>query len=244
MAQNVVHRPRHSAPRVERSEHHASQFGEHDRAGALRARLERDVECGQEKAILAHPVEGPMEGQELRMRGRIAPFDGLVVSLGQDFPIRDDNGANRHFLAHRCHPSQSERGLHPREVAGRWCSPTHWPLRRHWLAPDKAEVFSSPIHPDRVPLAKSSFEHLERDRILKLALDHPLERPRTIDRVVALRRERLARLGRHLEPQMTGAQLVLRASASWMSTICARSSLLNGRKTMMSSTRLRNSGRK
>src|SRR6185312_8931507 len=78
--------------------------------------------------ILAHPMQGPMEGEELRMGGRVAPFDGLVVSLGQDFPIRDDNGANWDFLTHRCHPSQSERGLHPREVAGRWCSPTHWPL--------------------------------------------------------------------------------------------------------------------
>ena len=204
VAQNVVHRPRHSAPRVVRSKHYPSQFGEHDRAGTLSARLQGDVERGQEKAILPYPLEGPVEGQELRMRSRVAPFDGLVVSLGQDFPVGDDNGPDRHLFTHRGHPSQSERGLHPREIAGRWRSPTHWPFGPHWLTPDQTEVLSGPFDADRVAIVERPFEHLERDRILKLALNDPLERSRAVDRIVALRRERLARLGRDLEPKVTG----------------------------------------
>ena len=44
------------------------------------------------------------------------------------------------------------------------------------------------LHPDGVALVEVPFEQLQRDRVLQLALDHPLERTGAVDRVVALRR--------------------------------------------------------
>ena len=83
-----------------------------------------------------------------------------------------------------------------------------------------------------------------RERVLELALDRPAQRPRAVDRVVALPREQRERGIGHLE-----ADAVLSASrrSTWAtsSPVISRScDSSSGRKTMISSTRFRNSGRK
>src|SRR6476469_8833147 len=63
--------------------------------------------------------------------------------------------------------------------------------------PDEAEVLPRPLGADGVALVEVALQQLQRDRVLQLALDDPLERARAIHRIVALRRQQLLGLGRH-----------------------------------------------
>src|SRR6185437_8183263 len=64
---------------------------------------------------------------------------------------------------------------------------------------DEAQVLARALDPDGVALVEVPFQQLEGDRVLQLALDHPLERARAVDRVVALGRQQLPGLGHDLE---------------------------------------------
>src|SRR5688572_29064234 len=77
------------------------------------------------------------------------------------------------------------------------------PLRTRHL-PDgrgmnQLEVVAVAYHPDRVALVETALQQLQRDAVLQLALDDPLERPRAVQRIVALLRQQLAGLGGELE---------------------------------------------
>ena len=62
-------------------------------------------------------------------------------------------------------------------------------------------------------------EDLQRQRVLQVPLDGPLERPRAVDRVVAVLGEELARLGGELERRAAGPRAACASRASWISTM-------------------------
>src|SRR5581483_11000303 len=80
------------------------------------------------------------------------------------------------------------------------------PLRtdrlRHPGLPREPQAVPVALHPDDVPVPVLALEHLERDGVLQQALDHPLERPRPVHRVVALLGEELLGLGGHVQGQV------------------------------------------
>src|SRR5437762_11751379 len=82
------------------------------------------------------------------------------------------------------------------------------PLRtgalRRGGGPDEPEVLARALHADGIAFVEVALQQLQRDRVLQLALDDPLEGPRAIDRVVALGRDQLLGLGCHLEAEMAG----------------------------------------
>src|SRR3954454_12823313 len=87
------------------------------------------------------------------------------------------------------------------------------PLRTGHLGDDGAvsqvQVVALALHPHGVAFVEGPLEHLQRNRVLQLALDHPLERPGAVDRVVAPIGQELARLGGHLQPEMPAGQQLL-----------------------------------
>src|SRR5690349_19071649 len=102
--------------------------------------------------------------------------------------------------------------MRPASPAGRWGKASPYararpfrsgtgPLGRR-LHGREAQVVSGALGTHRISLVEPSLEQLQRDRVLELALDDPLERPRAVDRIVALRREQFLGLGRDLEPEV------------------------------------------
>src|SRR6476660_6807409 len=75
--------------------------------------------------------------------------------------------------------------------------------------PDEAQVLARPLHPDGIALVEFALEQLERDRVLELALNDPLERPRAVHRIVALCGQQLLGLGSDLQAKSTGREQVL-----------------------------------
>src|SRR5262245_66106203 len=77
------------------------------------------------------------------------------------------------------------------------------PLRTGHLgdrgALDQAQVVAFALHPHGIALVEGPFEHFQRDRVLQLALDHPLERPGAVDRVVSPIGQEPTGLGRYLQ---------------------------------------------
>ena len=67
-------------------------------------------------------------------------------------------------------------------------------------------MIAGALHPDGVALVELALQQLERDRVLQLALDHPLERPGAVDRIVALRGQQLPGLRRHVEAEVPRGQ--------------------------------------
>src|SRR5712671_7324014 len=64
-------------------------------------------------------------------------------------------------------------------------------------ANDQLAAFDSDL--DGLALLDAAFEDQRRQRVLQAALDHPLERPRAVDRVVAAVGQPLQRLAVELE---------------------------------------------
>src|SRR5688500_5671282 len=77
------------------------------------------------------------------------------------------------------------------------------PLRTRYLRDGRRvhprQFVTVALHPDGISLLEVSLPQLQGDAVLQLALDAPLERPRPVDRIVALLRQQLARFGHHLE---------------------------------------------
>ena len=94
------------------------------------------------------------------------------------------------------------------------------------------------------PSAILPFQQQLRQRILQAALDHALERPRAIDRIVARVRQPFARLGVERRSRSCGRRAASAGARSGYRRSCPCSSRLRRWNRMISSSRLRNSGRK
>ena len=93
-----------------------------------------------------------------------------------------------------------------------------------------------------VALADLARKQLQGQRVLDLALDQALQRPRAVRRVVPLLRQILARGVGQAERELALGEPRLQRP-SWMSTIPAICSRPSGSNTTISSTRFTNSGR-
>ena len=116
MPKEVVHRPRHAAARIVRAEDDPLDLGQDDRAGALRARLERHVQGRGSEPVLAQHLERPPDREYLRVRRRIPAMDRLVMRLGDELPVADHDGPDRDFLAHGRGARKPECRLHAGKI--------------------------------------------------------------------------------------------------------------------------------
>ena len=96
------------------------------------------------------------------------------------------------------------------------------------------------VAPSRISPASS----ICGQRVLHPLLDHALQRPRAIDRVVALVGQPVRAPWRRASSVILRSSSSLRSRSSWMSTIAPMSSRRSRWNRMISSRRLRNSGRK
>src|SRR6476646_2365615 len=78
--------------------------------------------------------------------------------------------------------------------------------------PGKAQMLVRSLGANGVALVEVALENLERDRVLELALDHALERPSPVYRIVALRGQELLGLRRDLEPDVPGRQQIVQVA--------------------------------
>src|SRR5215208_4235159 len=77
-----------------------------------------------------------------------------------------------------------------------------WHCRRASLQSLESQHVSLPFDSDGVALVEVALQQLERDRVLQQPLDHPLQRPGSIHRIVTFcRNERLGR-GRHIQREV------------------------------------------
>src|SRR6266849_210241 len=116
--QDVPETPRHPRLRVVRSEDDTPDFGEDDRARALRARLERHVQRAVAESISLQQGERSLHGQELGVRRRIAPADGLVVGPHDHRAVPKHGGAHRNLSSGRRATRFFQRNLHAGRVGG------------------------------------------------------------------------------------------------------------------------------
>ena len=87
-----------------------------DRAGAHRARLQRDIEVAIDQPLAAGDLRGLPDGENLGMRGRIAVGQGAVSGRGDDLVIEHDHAADRHFAGF-----SGLFGRFQRQIHERWC---------------------------------------------------------------------------------------------------------------------------
>ena len=125
ISQQIVHRARHAAAGVVSPEYHAAYLGQHNGAGTLGARLQGDVQRGQQQPVFTYLLECALQRQQLRMRGRVPALHRRVVSLSQHLAVRHHDRSYRDLLPNGGRPRQPESGLHSREIAGRGGASTH-----------------------------------------------------------------------------------------------------------------------
>ena len=174
---------------IVRAEHHPPHLGEHDarrRTGRTAPASRTASRTGSRSSPACCSARWSASSSAWAVGSR-----RWIVSLCASpriSPFGDDHRADRHLLAHRGRARQAERGLHARQVARRRRAPTHWPSRAPAPPRTEAHVIAVALDPDGVALAEVALQQLQRDRVLQLALDHPLERPGAVHRIVALRR--------------------------------------------------------
>src|SRR6266566_1190873 len=113
MPHQISHRPAHPRLLIIRPKHQLPDLRQHDRAGALRTRLERDVERAVGKTIRLERVERALDRQKLGMIRGIAPSHGLVMRLGDDVIAPHHDRTDRDFVLGRSEPRLCQRGPHP-----------------------------------------------------------------------------------------------------------------------------------
>ena len=86
VTQQVVDRSCHPRLFVPGPKDDPTHLREHDRAGALGARLQRDVERCAGKPIFAGVGEGALDREKLGMGGGVPARDRLVMGLAQNTP--------------------------------------------------------------------------------------------------------------------------------------------------------------
>src|SRR5256885_1936119 len=94
MPHQVPYTATHPRLLIVRTEHQTSDFGQHDGSGALRARLESDVQSGVFETVGPGRLEGRLDREQLGVGGGIATRDGFVVRPGQHGAIPGDHGPN------------------------------------------------------------------------------------------------------------------------------------------------------
>ena len=112
----VVQRTARARLGVGGPEHQPAQPGGHRRAGAHRARFERDVQGGVVQSPRSGLGRGLAQGQDLGVAGRVAGGLSLVAG-GRDHPIpADHDRSDRHLAGVARSPGLLECQLHRRPV--------------------------------------------------------------------------------------------------------------------------------
>jgi hypothetical protein len=99
IAKEIIHRPGHTGLIVIRTKHDAAHLGQHDRAGALRTRLQSYIQRGEEEPVLADFLESTMQRQQLRVSGGIPALHRFVMSFSQQFTLCYDHRSDRNLLS-------------------------------------------------------------------------------------------------------------------------------------------------
>jgi hypothetical protein len=94
------------------AEHQLADLGEHDRPGALRARLERHVEGAAVQSVGAERLERALDREQLGVGRGIAAVHGFIVRPRDDPIALHDDGADGHFVQARRMPRLFERRRH------------------------------------------------------------------------------------------------------------------------------------
>ena len=113
---HVPHAAAHAGLVVVRAEHKPPQLSEHDRPGALGARLEGHVERAVVEAISAERRHSLLDGEQFGVGGGVVAGDRGVVRPGNDDAVAGDDGADGHFVELDCQLGLGERRLDPGEV--------------------------------------------------------------------------------------------------------------------------------
>ena len=98
LAEDIEDAPRGAGLGVGRSVDHAWQPSEHDRAGAHRARLERDVEHGVEDPPAGHRPCRLAQGEYLGVGGGVTAQLALVVCGRDRLAVAYDHCSDRHVV--------------------------------------------------------------------------------------------------------------------------------------------------
>lgn len=89
----------------------------HDGAGAHHARLERHVERGAWKTVVAQAAPGGAQCLDLGVRARIAGRNVAVPAFADGLPVHHEDGADGHFAVMGLGvPGEFEGTLHPLAV--------------------------------------------------------------------------------------------------------------------------------
>src|SRR5438309_1004900 len=115
----VSHTTAHPRLLIVRPEHQSPDLGQYDCSGALRARLEGDVQGGVFETVGPGHPESRLNREQLGVSGGIATRDGFVVRPGQNGAVPGDHGPNGDLIRSRSPPSLFERRLHPRPIRRR-----------------------------------------------------------------------------------------------------------------------------
>ena len=102
--------------RLGRAIDEALDAGVHERTGAHRTRLDRDVESGIGETVVGRGLRRRAQRDDLGMRGGIAAADRLVEAGGDQLAIAHQHRTDRHFAGRRAEPRLFERELHPLAV--------------------------------------------------------------------------------------------------------------------------------
>src|SRR5437016_3064661 len=98
VAEEIGDRARHPRLGIVRPEHDPPQLRQHNRPGALRAGLERDVESAVFQAVGVERAQGLLDGEQLGVSGGIAPSYCLVVRSSDDRAVPHHRSADGNLL--------------------------------------------------------------------------------------------------------------------------------------------------
>src|SRR5262245_53179932 len=123
VAYEIAERASHPCLFVVGAEHQPPQLREHDRTGALRARLERDVERRVGQPVGALGAEGALNHEQLGVGRGVVPLDRLVVRGGDHPTVPHHNGAHGNLIPPGRPTGLQQRRLHPRLIVQRRLRP-------------------------------------------------------------------------------------------------------------------------
>src|ERR1700675_1704215 len=98
MPKQVSHRPGHSRFVVPRSKHDALETGQHDRARAHRAWLERPVQCAGVASPTVEFGRRLAYGEQLGVSGRVLVAEGSIARRRDYRSVANDNRAYRDLV--------------------------------------------------------------------------------------------------------------------------------------------------
>jgi len=104
--------------RVARAEDDAPQARMDDRARAHRAGLNCNIQAAAGKAVVPKLPGGAAQGQDFRMRGRIAQVDRTIVGAGEDASALGDHRAYGSFVLIESSLGLAEGQAHEADIRG------------------------------------------------------------------------------------------------------------------------------